>query len=186
MRIIIRAVPSRIEYINYLQEKLPKAEWIIDKKGNGAMWSYLKALELLNNKSGIIMEDDALLCTNFLQKISKEISKKPFNFINFFSMRKADLEIGSRWYSDYTCNICTFFPEGQAEKILEWHKSYWEPANFEGNKPTSACDLFLRSYFKKNKIKCWLVVPNLVDHRIGVSAIDSRRSSKRISKTFKG
>jgi hypothetical protein len=181
---LIRAVPSRVSYINYLHEELPNAEWIIDTDYKGAMFTYLKALKMLHNKAGLLMEDDAILCDNFEQKVNKEIAKKPFNFINFFSMRKADLEIGSRWYSDYTCNVCTYFPEGHSEKILEWHKKYWIPANYEGNMSTSACDLFLRSYFKANKIKCWLVVPNLVDHRVGKSVIDSRRSSKRISKTF--
>jgi hypothetical protein len=184
LRFIVRAVPSRAEYINYLQKELPTAEWIIDHDYQGAMFTYLQALESLDNKSGILMEDDALLCSGFIKKAEEEIARRSFDFINFFSMRKADLEIGSRWYSDYTCNVCTYIPEDHADKILVWHKKYWIPASYEGNKSTSACDLFLRSYFKAHKIKCWIVVPNLIDHRIGKSAIDSRRSSKRISKTF--
>ena len=73
MRIIVRAVPSRQEYIDYLQKRLPAAEWIIDKEYNGAMSTYLQALELLNDKSGIIMEDDAVLCSDFTKRAEREV-----------------------------------------------------------------------------------------------------------------
>ena len=102
-------------------------------------------------------------------------------------MRNDDLTIGSRWDNNFIANLCFYIPKNHANAIIEWHKDYWVPSNYEGNMPTSASDLFVRSYLKKKiKKKYWIVIPNLVDHRIGKSAIDKRRSSKRISKTFKG
>jgi len=47
-------------------------------------------------------------------------------------------------------------------------------------------DTMIGDWLKKRKERYWVVVPNLADHQIGKSAIDSRRSSKRVSKTFAG
>tara|TARA_R100001460_G_scaffold41330_5_gene76923 strand:- start:2714 stop:3295 length:582 start_codon:yes stop_codon:yes gene_type:complete len=186
MKIIIGTVPSRIEYHSYLKKKLPNAIWIFDHNRDGAMSTYKKKLVKLQNECGLILEDDVIFADNFMTKIEHEISKRPNDFINFFSMRKADFEIGSRYYSDFIGNLCVYIPKNHSNKILDWHEQYWVPANYEGNMSTSATDLFLRSYLKANKIKCWLVVPNLVNHRVGKSVIDPRRSSKRLSKTFIG
>ena len=186
MKIIVNTVPERKEYFKYLKKNLPDAHFIIDTEKRGAMWGYLQSLKYLNNENGLVLQDDIVLCYDFYKKVTKEIAKKPFNFINFFSMRKDDLTIGSRWMSNFLMNQCVYYPNYHSENIIRWHKEYWVPANYEGNKPTSATDLFLRSYLKKNKIKCWLVIPNLVNHRQGKSSIDSRRSSKRLSFTYIG
>jgi hypothetical protein len=42
MRIIIRAVKERAEFIDYLQKHLPNAEWYFDKTKN--IWSKKKQL----------------------------------------------------------------------------------------------------------------------------------------------
>jgi hypothetical protein len=45
MRIIIRAVKERAEFIDYLQKHLPNAEWCFDKTKN-AMDTFLDAMQM--------------------------------------------------------------------------------------------------------------------------------------------
>ena len=187
MKMVITAVPERVGYIAYLQEKLQNADWIIDNQKRGAMNSFLKALKTLDNDCGLLMQEDIILCENFETRVQEQIDLRPEYFINFYSMRNDDLTIGSRWDNNFIANLCFYIPKNHANAIIDWHRDYWVPSNYEGNMPTSASDLLVRSYLKKKlQQKYWIVIPNLVDHRIGKSAIDKRRSSKRISKTFKG
>jgi hypothetical protein len=178
-RIIVRAVRDRIGYIEYLQEKLPEAEWCFDTQRN-AMHTFLMALRMAGDDPVIHMEEDVLLVPNFKRRIEAEIAKQPDKVIQFFSMRKKDIEVGSRWDNDFLMGQCFYLPAGYSKKILEFH-DVWEDLPLHPN----GLDTMVCAYLKKKRENYWIVVPNLVDHRIGKSAIDPRRSSKRISKTFK-
>ena len=140
-----------------------------------------------------MIEEDIILTENFEEKVEAVIQDKPDNVINFFSMRKEDLTIGSRWQTAYGGTLCTYLPVGYAQQIINyypiWHDTLPEikldkhgvaiPIKYRGK------DDFTGEFLRSRKERHWLHIPNLVDHRIGKSAIDYRRSSKRVSKTFK-
>jgi hypothetical protein len=178
MRIIIRAVKERGEYIDYLKNYLPTAEWCFDEKKD-AMHTFLKGMKMAGNDACIHMEEDIILTKNFLEKAKKVIVQKPFTLIQFFSMRKADLEIGSRWDNTFMMNQCHYNPPNFSRYFLE----YWEHWEDRVKEPYGY-DTMMQSFLRKNKIKYWISVPSLVDHRIAKSMIDPRRSSKRQSLTF--
>ena len=128
------------------------------------------------------LEDDIVLCDNFYEKIINEIKKRPNDVIQFFSMRKDDLTVGSRYItgSKFCMNQCFYLPSGMSRELLEYGKT-WKRIK---EHPTGY-DYLMADYFKEHKIKYWNVVPNLVDHFPMKSRINPRRSTKRQSFTFK-
>lgn len=178
MRIIIRAVKERAEFIDYLQKHLPSAEWCFDKTKN-AMDTFLDAMQMAGNDPVVHMEEDILLTQNFTTKLYNAIRQHPNNVIQFFSMRKADIETGSRWDNNYMMNQCFYLPYGYSKEIYDYR---WRWKGIDAN-PTGT-DTMINDFLKEKGQKYWINVPSLVEHRVAKSMIDSRRSSKRQSKTF--
>ena len=179
LRIIIKAVEERGEFVDYLKKHLPNAEWCYDEKKD-AMDTFLRAMKMAGDDPCIHMEDDIILTKDFMNKAIKVITQKPFNLIQFFSMRKADLTIGSRWDRTFMMNQCHYNPQTYSRKIYEFYEIW------EGKKEHPyGYDTMMQEWLKLRKEKYWISVPSLVEHRVAKSMIDSRRSSKRQSRTFK-
>lgn len=177
-RIIIRAIKERKAYLDYLVDELPEAEIVYDQTRN-AMDTFFDALTLAGKDAAVHLEDDVVLADNFVLRLESAIKQRPESVIQFFSMRKADLTIGSRWDSNFLMAQCFYMPAGMAQDVLAYAKD-WPGYS---DHPTGLDTLF-SDFLKSRKIKYWIHIPNLVDHRVGKSAIDPRRSSKRVSKTF--
>ena len=145
------------------------------------MGNFLKTMEY-TEKPCVHLEDDVILTSNFKEKIEDAISQYPDTVINFFSMRKADLTIGTRFEAGRTfmMNQCFYLPENIGLEIYKfypkWKRKFEHPTGY---------DILMADYFKANKMKYLIWCPNLVDHMEGKSRINSRRSSKRQSLTFK-
>tara|TARA_Y100001963_G_C6642568_1_gene381712 strand:+ start:228 stop:782 length:555 start_codon:yes stop_codon:yes gene_type:complete len=181
MRIIIKAVRDirRKDNINYLRRMLPTAEWCWDRKRD-AMDTFIRAMRMAGDDPCIHLEDDIVLAKDFYRKITNAIKEHPDNVIQFFSMRKADLEVGSRWDNNYLMNQCHYNPAGYSNLIADFFTD-WDKKETNA----SGTDLMLCDFLKSRKEKYWIHVPSLVDHRVGVSMIDPRRAStNRQSKTF--
>jgi len=183
MRIIVKAIKTRITYIEYLKKNLPTAEFCMDVKQD-AFDTFLRALDMAKNEPCIHMEEDVIITNNFLNKTKKAISEKPFNIIQFFSMRKKDLEIGSRWDNNFLMNQCTYYPPNYSKNLLNYWQ-YWSKLPNKLAKHPNGTDQMVCDWIKHLKIKYWIHIPNLVDHRVGKSAIDPKRAStNRQSFTF--
>ena len=178
MRIIIRGIKEREEFIDYLKKHLPNAEWCYDEKKN-AMDPFLRAMKMAGDDPCIFMEEDIIITKDFYKKALKVIAQKPFSLIQFFSMRKDDIRIGSRWDNNYMMNQCHYHPPTYSKQILEFYNIWGEK-----NKHPHGCDTMMQKWLKLRKEKYWISVPSLVQHRIAKSMIDPRRSSKRQSLTF--
>ena len=181
MRYILRTCASREEYADYVKEKIPSVEICFDDRG-GAMQNFLKSLEMSDDDEVVNLEDDIILTENFQKKAEKVISEKPKNVIQFFSMRKADLEIGSRWDvgAKYLMAQCTYFPKKISKGILAFSKKYSNIGHV-----SHPLDSMVADYLKATKQRYWIHCPSLVDHRVGKSIIDPRRAStNRQSFTF--
>jgi hypothetical protein len=156
------------------------------RQGNTAMLTMRKALayQVGNRLNAVQMEDDIILCAHFKARCLHEIRQRPEELIQFFSMRQDDLRVGSRYIagSRYLMNQCFYLPLRIAELALECFDAF--EAQRQDNH-IGGTDSLIQHTLKKHKLRYWNVVPNLVDHEVGVSAIDSRRSSRRQSLTFK-
>jgi len=190
-KFIMMTCDMRSERIDYYKKEIPNL--ILNKddfpkeasgKFNSTAWNnYLRGWELAGENPTVQMDDDIVLCNNFFNKINWIISLHPEDVIQFFSMRKDDLSIGTRYIngSKFMMQQCYYLPAGVAKGILSL-KDEWYENGKEGDKAPT--DLMMAEYFKRNKIKYLNYCPNLVDHIEGKSSIDSRRSSRRVSKTF--
>lgn len=154
---------------------------IMTDYGHNAMQNFLNAITYTNGPA-VHMEDDIILCDNFYAKATEIIARYPSDVIQFFSMRKEDLTIGTRWIagSRFMMNQCFYLPEGMGKEIAD----FWKTSPRQ-NEPGAPYDSLMADYFKANRIKYLNWCPNLVDHKICRSRIDSRRSTKRKSLTFK-
>lgn len=174
------AMKERMEYHHYLQTRLPDLEWCFDRE-RSARDTFLRSLSMQGDDAALHLEDDVILTQHFQQKAVEIIQQHHDDVIQFFSMRKADLTIGSRWESGRTfmMNQCFYLPRHIASEMVDASKN-WEGWKIHPN----GYDMFMADFMKARNIKYFLHVPSLVQHRIGKSLIDAMRSSRRISQTF--
>lgn len=153
---------------------------VLADRDHDAMGNFLKAITFTDGPC-VHLEDDVILCDNFFERISSIIADHPNDVIQFFSMRKDDLTIGTRYIpgSQFMMNQCFYLPAGMGKEIAEFWKT--SPRQQEAGAPY---DLLMADYFKAHRIKYLNWCPNLVDHEVCKSRIDPRRSSKRQSLTF--
>lgn len=179
--ILIRAMKERSEYVDYLRERLPEAKFVFDEKKD-AMETFLRSLREAGDKPCINMEEDIILTANFLEKVEKVINERPDEVIQFFSMRKDDLTIGSRYdYGrNFMMNQCFYLPAGYSKLIHD----YYDKWGRKEEHPTGY-DILIADFLKERKEKYWIHVPSLVQHRQCRSLINPRRSAFRQSLTFR-
>lgn len=176
--VIIRACRERQTWVDYLLDRLPGAVVVYDTTRN-AMDTFFEALQVAEGRPVIHMEDDALLARRFGPKAESVIGEHPDTAIQFFSMRKKDIEVGSRWEPGRTflAGVCFYLPAGMSNRLLryDWPRKVEHPTGL---------DLMIADLLREGKEKYWLQVPNLAQHRFGRSLIDGRRSRYRQSLTF--
>jgi len=177
---IVTAVKEREPFVQYLQNHIPDLKVVWDKHKD-PMETFMRAWGEYPDRASVRLQDDIILTKQFYYKVHDVIGQHPNDVIQFFSMRKADIETGSRWEngSNYLCNLCYYLPKGMSGDIFDYG-STWKGIV---ENPT-ADDLLMRDFLKENKAKYFLHVPSLVEHAQVVSAINPRRSKFRQSKTF--
>lgn len=180
MRYIVKCVPERLHYVEQMKIQIPNLEICLDEKRD-AMHTFKKSLLMSGEDEVVHLEDDIILTSDFINKIESVIKKRSDNMIQFFSMRKDDLTIGSRYiYGSLFCmNQCVYYPKHYSSKILEFSK-IWDRYDTEPN----ATDYLIADWLKSKKESYWNHIPSLVEHRQVKSIINPRRSTKRQSKTF--
>lgn len=177
---IVRTTKEGGHDLTEMKKVIPGLIVFADDK-HDAMGNFLAAITHTDGPC-VHLEDDIILCDNFHEKICEIIAAHENDVIQFFSMRKEDLTVGTRYIpgSRFMMNQCFYLPAGLGKKIADsWKDS---PRQKEAGAPY---DLLMADYFKAHKMKYLNWCPNLVDHMECKSRIDSRRSSKRQSLTFK-
>lgn len=182
-RTIVTAVPERAATVEYLKHHIPHLEVCWDQK-RSLMDTFLTACQMAGNEPVIRLQDDIILTKDFTAKVERVIAEHPEDVIQFFSMRKADLTVGSRYClgSTYLMNQCVYLPAEVSRQLIEF---YWSPAwaPFYESHPT-ADDSMMAEMFRIQKRKYFLHVPSLVDHQRSRSIVNPKRSSARVSITF--
>lgn len=161
----------------------PHAEFVWDtgEPPTGALSTLTKAFKLAGDDAAVFMEDDAIPTTDFVTKLETAIAERPHDIIQFFSRRKKDKTIGSRYESYFSSHVCVYFPATMARQLLAYYP-IWAVKNLEPH-PTGT-DHWTAEYFKYRKLRHWIHVPSLAQHSESVSIIDSRRARRRVSETF--
>lgn len=178
MKFIMRTV-GEVDLSGYLKE-IPDLIVVKDKKHN-AYDTFQMALNQGLGGGAVHLEDDIILCNNFINRILEIINQHPSDVIQFFSMRKDDLTVGTRYIngSKFLMGQCFYIPEYLSLSLYAYSYN-WERIK---EHPTGL-DTMISDFLKLNKINYLNIVPNLVDHQCVKSRIDPRRSTKRQSLTF--
>lgn len=179
MLYVVRAIESRRPFVEEILKQIPEALVYYDKYGD-AMKSYLHVCEnIICGKPAVLLEDDIILTSNFKEKIESVIADYPKTLINFFSLSKKYTEPHIKKGREYCMSQCEYFPEGFSLKVVESYKT-WPLREQEPN----AYDYLVGyawGYSRPYLVWC----PSLVQHRQVKSVINSKRSTKRQSITFK-
>lgn len=155
---------------------------IVEDIGDGAMKTFIKCLTIPSGDM-LYLEDDAILCKDFLKKVEKTLDELGRDkIVQFFSLKKTIEKTTLMNGSTYCGNVCLFIPNKIRKEFIDYYFE-WKDSKVAIENPT-AMDYLVRDYLKKTKQKYYLIVPNLVQHQIGKSVINPRRSSKRVSRYF--
>jgi len=184
IKFIVRCVNlrERMPFVDYLRKNLPDATYLYHNGESGnenAMENFLKAMEVSSDIPCLHLEDDIILTGDFENKVLTEIRNRKNNVIQFFSMRSADVTVGSRWDNKFSMNQCFYLPPGYSKMILEYYRM-WDKKEVH----RSGYDILINDFLKSRHEKHWICVPSLVQHRVAKSIINPKRSSKRQSLSF--
>lgn len=180
VQLVCRGVAERFHYTIALRQQLPGLRMVWDRCRD-PMETFVRALRSVDDSPALHLEDDVILGENFLNRALLEIAQRPWSVIQFFSMKPEDLTKGSRWDAYFISAVCFYLPAGYSRLIADY-ADCWPKRRSNPN----AVDVMVKHWLKKqrNMEKHWIVVPNLVDHRVGPSTIDTTRPERRQSLTF--
>lgn len=150
------------------------------------MRAFIGTLSALGESEGLVMEDDVVLCQNFLERVQEAVNLAPDTLpLQFFSLKPTDIErgTGTRAPSSFLGNLCVYYPPGMAADLVAYYEKtpLWKDGHPEH--PTGT-DLLVRDYLVTTKTPYVQIMPNLVDHQRFESAINTRRSKSRQSVQF--
>jgi len=177
MKIIMRTTGDRdVSEYNVIPELILST---IEEKS--AYKNFINALRLAEDDSSLHLEDDIILCDNFMERIMSVIRAHEKDVIQFFTgVRDDDINIGTRYVngSDFLWAQCFYLPAGMSKAILEFSNG-WDKAD-----SSEPLDSMVSDYLKLKKIKYLRICPSLVDHKDGKSLINSKRNPHRTSRNF--
>lgn len=78
---------------------------------------FISSLRKISDFDAVLLEDDLVLCNNFLYEIQNVIKSYPNKIINFFQNPYKASPIEEKY--DIWWNQCTYYPRGVAEKIAD-------------------------------------------------------------------
>jgi hypothetical protein len=180
MRYIVRAMREREPFLDPIRAELPALEVVWDRSHN-AMETWLAAMDHAGNGAAVHLEDDILPTRGLLTKMATAVVAHPDHVIQFFSLRRSDRTLGSRWMAGGTFMMtqCFYLPPGYSAELSayypRWPRRHTDQQGF---------DTKLHDWLASRRERYWLHVPSLVQHRVEPSLIDPRRSSRRQSPTF--
>jgi len=178
MKIIVRKMPQMV--LDKSFEQL-NGKYEICFNGN-AMETFMKSIEMSENDDCLNLEDDIVLCDNFLEKVNEVIAQYPDKIISFFTLKKRPMGINIERGKTFCMNQCVYIPKKRNKALLKY-QPVWMKSKRGIENPTGydylmgdLMDLLNETYV--------LYQPSLVQHMEMKSRINPKRSSKRQSKTF--
>jgi len=107
------SVPTRQPILDYLHQHIPDLAVVTDD-GCGVMQNHKRALCHTDGEPFVLLEDGVLLTKGFQGKVEAVIASRNNDVITFFSRRRDDLRVGSRYTSAMAFYMaqCVYFPHG--------------------------------------------------------------------------
>lgn len=117
MKVYIRTTGERILHPSIQRELGNNYQLLIDRE-HKPIESFMSQLELISEDDALLLEDDIILCHNFLQEVNKAISQFPNLVINFFN-QPFEYYTSHIATNHFCWNQCTFYPKGLAKTIAD-------------------------------------------------------------------
>lgn len=175
MKIYIRTTGERVLHPSIKRELGSGYELLIDRE-HKPVDSFINQLEFISNEDSLLIEDDVILCHNFLDEVNKAIREYPNLIINFFNAPleyyTSHIEIGY-----FVWNQCTYYPKGISKVISENMTKL--------RKQNDQYDLLERKAMNFKNIPYVNYRPTLVQHIDFDSLIQNRVTHNRRTKYFK-
>ena len=180
IQFILTAVKDRMPNVEYLQKHIPNLVVVWDEQRN-AMETFRRAWKQYQDIPTIRIQDDIILCKDFVAKATAVVNERPNDFIQFFSRSGKDELLGSRYKAGGTwmMNQCYYLPPNSATRLTAFADSWGKY-----DKHPNGDDQLMAEWMQSEKARYWVHVPSLVNHLVTVSMIDKRRSKFRQSTTF--
>lgn len=127
IKIFIRTTGERKLHKSIEKELKGSYTLLVDKE-HKPVDSFIKQLKEIDKYDSILLEDDVILCKNFLVNIEKAISEWPNQIINFFTMPH-------EWFTSFSTighfvyNQCTYYPKGISKRMAEEMERIRKPYN---------------------------------------------------------
>ena len=179
MKIIVRKMPDMV-----LDKSFEQIEGMYETCFNGkAMETFMKSIEMSQNEDCLNLEDDIILCDDFMNEVNKVVTKYPDKVISFFTLKdvKKTTEMSGR---TFCMNQCVYMPKWFNKILLDYYPRWKQTERGKAN-PTGY-DYMMGDLLSLLGVKYILSVPCLVQHMEMKSRINPKRSSKRQTKNFKG
>lgn len=171
---VIMAHPKRERFMPYLQQRLGNVPIVWDQINN--RWDTGRRSMLAFDPDAthhIVVQDDALLCKDFLAGVRQAIKAVPDNPISFYigkvrpnhlyvqhMVEKAEfnqstwIAMDGPWWG-----VAIVIPTKYIPEMIEWCDTQVNIPNY---------DKRMSRYFLRKKIDCFYSVPSLVSHRVGM------------------
>lgn len=193
MKFVIRKVPER--NTAYLERLLYHPVVVNDVNHNGCIWSFLKAIEIADDDA-VYIQDDVLLCKDFLGKCRKVVGEHPDSVIVFSTPflkgrteYNGDKIIDTEGFypaKDAGWMLCIYIPKMISQGFLNfWLTDECKTVSaYKKYMKMQADDLFFRRFLERYGYdSVFVTVPNLAGHEENVSVVCESRP-KRISPMF--
>ena len=144
---------EREDNINKMLSSLPEETEVIWDIKNNACDTLCRTVN--SNESILVMEDDIELCKDFYSKALNEISKRPDEFIMFYSFGL--MEQKKLYFISFVYTQAYYIPSGLGIEMAEFLKDNKDANNFRYSK-------WIAQYLNKKRIRRYTVRPSLVQH----------------------
>jgi hypothetical protein len=175
LAVTIQHHPARAHLLPRLFRVFPDAEVCTDSSpaAKNPWLTYQACLRTLADKDcthGLIVQDDAVPCADFHDRLQPLLAEKPDTIMPLFvsgaptvrvPVRRALLN-GDRWAllnrQGFVPVVATVYPHHHVRKILDW------AAELPERRHTRSDDHMLSLYTRANRLEVWAPVPSLVRH----------------------
>ena len=147
-----------------------------------AMETFMKSVEMSQDDDCLNLEDDIILCDNFLERVNKVIARHPDKAITFFTLKNRPMGENIEKGGNFCMAQCVYMPKW-LNVALKKYVDIWLMSKRGKENPTGN-DYMVADLLASLKKSYILYQPSLVQHMDMKSRIDPRRSTKRQSKTF--
>jgi len=176
LSISIMMHPSREEFKDYLKSKLGDVPLSMD---NGiGIWANCKQAWRLHNPEAewhVVIQDDAIVCDDFLRKAENEIMKAEelgCDYANFFFGKRKLMDVHQKFGMQHGYWMSGWLHWGIAicakVKHIEPMLKFGDTMNIPQD------DTRLANYVKSQRLKVYYPIPSLIEHRIGKSLVGDR------------